>query len=104
MGEREADGGLAGQVGFLAEWQRYAEQIEGDSWRGERLDGEKLAKMSGEFLGWQFEVTVWGYGLGLRFEVTVQSANGGVLGGLADEQLAQLFELMKAAREASEAE
>ena len=35
-------------VGFLSEWQRYAQMIEGDSWRGEKMDKTKLDKMSGE--------------------------------------------------------
>ena len=36
-------------VGFLSEWQRYAQMIEGDSWRGEKMDKTKVDKMSGEF-------------------------------------------------------
>lgn len=34
------------QIGFLTEWQMYAQKIEGDSC-GERLDGGKIDKMSG---------------------------------------------------------
>jgi len=37
-------------VGFLSEWQRYAQMIEGDSWRGEKMDKTKVDKMSGEYL------------------------------------------------------
>lgn len=37
------------QVGFLKEWQLYAQKIEGDTWRDEKLDEEKLNKMSGRF-------------------------------------------------------
>ena len=37
-------------VGFLSEWQRYAQQIEGENWRGEKMDSSKIDKMSGEFL------------------------------------------------------
>jgi hypothetical protein len=35
------------QVGFLTEWQLYAQQLEGDSWQGNKLDKAKLEKMSG---------------------------------------------------------
>jgi len=31
----------------LTEWQMYAQKIEGDSWRGEKLDKGKIDKMSG---------------------------------------------------------
>ncbi|KAI0117327.1 P-loop containing nucleoside triphosphate hydrolase protein [Daldinia grandis] len=34
-------------IGFLTEWQLYAQQIEGDSWVGDKLDPEKVEKMSG---------------------------------------------------------
>lgn len=37
------------QVGFLTEWQLYAQKIEGEAWKGERLDEGKVAKMSGMF-------------------------------------------------------
>jgi hypothetical protein len=37
------------EVGFLSEWQLYAQKIEGDSWVGEKLDQSKIAKMSGWF-------------------------------------------------------
>jgi hypothetical protein len=35
-------------VGFLTEWQMYAQQIEGENWRGELMDRTKIDKMSGE--------------------------------------------------------
>jgi hypothetical protein len=35
------------QIGFLTEWQLYAQKIEGDAWAGEKLDQGKLQKMSG---------------------------------------------------------
>jgi hypothetical protein len=35
------------QIGFLTEWQMYAQQIEGDYWRGGKLDKGKVDKMSG---------------------------------------------------------
>jgi hypothetical protein len=37
-------------VAFLTEWQLYAQQIEGDSWRDGKMDRAKLDKMSGEYL------------------------------------------------------
>ncbi|KAL1883120.1 hypothetical protein VTK73DRAFT_9487 [Phialemonium thermophilum] len=52
-------------IGFLTEWQLYAQKIEGDSWIGEKLDPVKVEKMS-------------------------------------DDQIAQLYELMRAIREARE--
>ena len=36
------------QIGFLTEWQMYAQKIEGDLWRGEKLDKGKIDKMSGK--------------------------------------------------------
>jgi hypothetical protein len=36
-------------VGFLTEWQLYAQQIEGENWRGEKMDAGKLDKMSGMY-------------------------------------------------------
>lgn len=36
------------QIGFLTEWQLYAQKIEGDSWVGEKLDRGKIEKMSGK--------------------------------------------------------
>jgi hypothetical protein len=38
------------QIGFLTEWQLYAQKVEGDSWAGEKIDEGKLQKMSGKFL------------------------------------------------------
>lgn len=34
-------------IGFLTEWQLYAQQLEGDSWRDAKMDREKIDKMSG---------------------------------------------------------
>ena len=34
-------------IGFLTEWQMYAQQVEGESWRGEKMDKGKIVKMSG---------------------------------------------------------
>ena len=36
------------QIGFLTEWQMYAQKVEGDSWKGEKLDKGKIDKMSGK--------------------------------------------------------
>lgn len=35
------------QIGFLTEWQLYAQKLEGDNWSGDKLDEAKLSKMSG---------------------------------------------------------
>ncbi|TQS33684.1 hypothetical protein Golomagni_05960 [Golovinomyces magnicellulatus] len=33
-------------IGFLTEWQLYAQQVEGDSWVGAKIDETKLSKLS----------------------------------------------------------
>jgi hypothetical protein len=38
-------------VGFLAEWQRYAQLVEASRWRDGRIEQEKLDKMSGVCCG-----------------------------------------------------
>ena len=38
------------QVGFLTEWQLYAQKLEGDQWVGERMDPNKIDKMSGKLI------------------------------------------------------
>ncbi|KAL8766405.1 MAG: hypothetical protein Q9209_006781 [Squamulea sp. 1 TL-2023] len=43
-------------VGFLNEWQRYAQEVEGESWQGSRLDAEKIDKMSDQQLGQLYEL------------------------------------------------
>ncbi|KAL9116288.1 MAG: hypothetical protein Q9187_007191 [Circinaria calcarea] len=43
-------------IGFLTEWQMYAQKIEGDSWLGEKLDGAKIDKMSDQQLGQLYEL------------------------------------------------
>lgn len=43
-------------IGFLSEWQSYAQQIEGESWRGEKMDKGKIDKMSDEQLGQMYEL------------------------------------------------
>ncbi|KAM3422434.1 Succinate dehydrogenase assembly factor 3 [Cercospora zeina] len=43
-------------VGFLTEWQSYAQQIEGEMWRGERMDRGKVEKMSDEQIAQMYEL------------------------------------------------
>lgn len=43
-------------IGFLSEWQGYAQQVEGDSWKGEKMDKGKVDKMSDEQLGQMYEL------------------------------------------------
>ncbi|KAI1142819.1 ACN9-domain-containing protein [Hypoxylon sp. FL0543] len=43
-------------IGFLTEWQLYAQKIEGDSWVGDKLDPEKVEKMSDQQLGQLYEL------------------------------------------------
>ncbi|KAL1841263.1 hypothetical protein VTJ49DRAFT_7265 [Mycothermus thermophilus] len=64
-------------IGFLTEWQLYAQKIEGDSWKGEKLDQGKIDKMSGKFLLFLLRLSLSRTGLG-------------------DEQLGQLYELYQA--------
>ena len=34
-------------IGFLTEWQLYAQALEGDAWQDGKMDKDKLDKMSG---------------------------------------------------------
>ncbi|KAK4181733.1 putative mitochondrial acetate non-utilizing protein 9 precursor [Triangularia setosa] len=43
-------------IGFLTEWQLYAQKIEGDAWMGEKLDEGKIQKMSDEQIGQLYEL------------------------------------------------
>ncbi|KAL9632561.1 MAG: hypothetical protein Q9164_005248 [Protoblastenia rupestris] len=43
-------------IGFLTEWQMYAQKIEGDAWKGEKLDKGKIDKMSDQQLGQLYEL------------------------------------------------
>ncbi|KFY48301.1 hypothetical protein V495_01454 [Pseudogymnoascus sp. VKM F-4514 (FW-929)] len=43
-------------IGFLTEWQMYAQKLEGDSWKGETLDKAKIDKMSDQQLGQLYEL------------------------------------------------
>ncbi|EWC46783.1 mitochondrial acetate non-utilizing protein 9 [Drechslerella stenobrocha 248] len=43
-------------IEFLTEWQVYAQHLEGDTWRGEKLDKAKLEKMSDDQIGQLYEL------------------------------------------------
>lgn len=43
-------------VGFLTEWQLYTQMIEGDNWRGEKMDKAKVDKMSDEQIAQMYEL------------------------------------------------
>lgn len=43
-------------IGFLTEWQLYAQHIEGDSWQGEIMDKSKIDKMSDEQIAQMYEL------------------------------------------------
>ncbi|KAJ5479093.1 Complex 1 LYR protein [Penicillium desertorum] len=43
-------------IGFLTEWQLYAQKLEGDQWAGDKLDKAKLDKMSDQQLGQLLEL------------------------------------------------
>ena len=64
------------QIGFLTEWQLYAQKIEGDQWKGEKLDKSKIEKMSCVF--------------------PLHIMNAGQVNTAVDQQLGQLYELMQA--------
>lgn len=39
---------LGPQITFLTEWQLYAQKVEGDAWKGQKLDPVVMEKMTGE--------------------------------------------------------
>ena len=43
-------------VGFLTEWQLYAQKLEGDNWQDERMDEAKVSKLSDEQIGQLYEL------------------------------------------------
>ncbi|KAI1253014.1 hypothetical protein MGN70_005222 [Eutypa lata] len=43
-------------IGFLTEWQLYAQKVEGDAWVGDKLDPTKVAKMSDQQIGQLYEL------------------------------------------------
>ncbi|GAB7353868.1 hypothetical protein MBLNU459_g4227t2 [Dothideomycetes sp. NU459] len=66
-------------VGFLTEWQLYAQKLEGDQWKGEQMEKSKVDKMSG------MAAAVLRHGIQANMQL--------------DEQIAQMYELMNAIRE-----
>lgn len=44
------------QIGFLTEWQMYAQQLEGDTWRGEKMNKAKIEKMSDQQIAQLYEL------------------------------------------------
>ena len=36
------------QITFLTEWQLYAQKVEGEAWKGDKLDGNVMEKMTGK--------------------------------------------------------
>lgn len=43
-------------IGFLTEWQMYAQNLEGEKWIGETMDKGKIDKMSDQQLGQMYEL------------------------------------------------
>ncbi|CAF9902886.1 MAG: hypothetical protein GOMPHAMPRED_000021 [Gomphillus americanus] len=43
-------------IGFLSEWQMYAQKVEGDSWRGAKIEEGKVQKMSDQQIGQLYEL------------------------------------------------
>ncbi len=43
-------------VGFLTEWQQYGQQLEGDDWKGQKLDLNVLDKLSDQQVGQMYEL------------------------------------------------
>lgn len=43
-------------VGFLTEWQRYGQQLEGEDWKGQKIDANLLDKLSDQQVGQMYEL------------------------------------------------
>ncbi|KAK7192948.1 hypothetical protein DPSP01_005157 [Paraphaeosphaeria sporulosa] len=43
-------------VGFLSEWQMYAQQLSGDAWKDAKMDSAKVDKMSDQQIGQLYEL------------------------------------------------
>lgn len=43
-------------VGFLTEWQQYGQQLEGDDWKGGKLQSDILDKMNDQQIGQMYEL------------------------------------------------
>lgn len=81
------------QIGFLTEWQFYAQKLEGDAWAGDKLDKAKIEKMSGGFSSF---LLFPGCGL---VKLNADTVCGCML---KDQQLGQLYELMQTIKKNNE--
>ncbi|EAT80356.1 hypothetical protein SNOG_11944 [Parastagonospora nodorum SN15] len=43
-------------IGFLSEWQLYAQTLQGDNWKGQKMDKGKIDKMSDQQIGQLYEL------------------------------------------------
>ncbi|KAJ4290925.1 hypothetical protein N0V90_010121 [Kalmusia sp. IMI 367209] len=43
-------------IGFLTEWQLYAQMLEGDAWKDAKMDKSKIDKMSDQQIGQLYEL------------------------------------------------
>ena len=81
------------QIGFLTEWQFYAQKLEGDAWAGDKLDKAKVDKMSGEFFS--FPLFAFLFFFSPNPPVFWLNADTTCVCLPKDQQLGQLYELMQ---------
>jgi len=43
-------------VGFLSQWQQYGQQLEGDEWKGKKLEMDLLDQLSDQQVGQMYEL------------------------------------------------
>lgn len=43
-------------IGFITEWQLYAQRIEGDTWKGGKMEKDKVDKMTDQQIGQLYEL------------------------------------------------
>ena len=43
-------------IGFLTQWQQYGQQLDGDGWKGHKLDMDLIDKMSDQQVGQMYEL------------------------------------------------
>ena len=43
-------------IGFLSQWQQYGQMLEGDDWKGQKMDTELLEKLSDQQIGQVYEL------------------------------------------------
>jgi len=43
-------------IGFLSQWQQYGQMLEGDDWKGQKMDFDLLEKMSDQQIGQMYEL------------------------------------------------